>query len=78
MKIAVMGAAGRMGLELVRAVSAAPGCTLSGASERPGSAALGKDVGELAGLGHLGVAVSDNSEAVIAAAGAILDFTSAM
>lgn len=76
MKIAVMGAAGRMGLELVRAVCAAPRCTLSGASERPGSAALGKDAGELAGLGHLGVTVCDNADAVIAAADAILDFTS--
>jgi len=76
MKIAVMGAAGRMGLELVRAVHAAPGCTLSGASERPGSPLLGKDVGELAGLGALGIAISDNADQVIDAADAILDFTS--
>ncbi|HMN38317.1 MAG TPA: 4-hydroxy-tetrahydrodipicolinate reductase [Hyphomicrobium sp.] len=76
MKIAVMGAAGRMGLELVRAVCAASGCRLSGATEQPGAAAIGKDIGELAGLGPLGVTVSDNAVAVIRATDAILDFTS--
>lgn len=76
MKIAVMGAAGRMGLELVRAVSAVPGCTLSGATEQAGSKALGKDIGELAGLGPIGVKVTDDASGVIADAEAILDFTS--
>ena len=51
LKIAVTGAAGRMGRELVRAVHAAPGCVLAGAIEQPGSLALGQDAGLLAGLG---------------------------
>ena len=76
MKIAVMGAAGRMGQELLRAIAATPGCTISGGTEPHGSAAVGHDLGELAGLGRLGVAVSDDASAVVAASDAIIDFTS--
>ncbi|HVZ05525.1 4-hydroxy-tetrahydrodipicolinate reductase [Hyphomicrobium sp.] len=75
MKIAVMGAAGRMGRQLIAAIAAEPGCTLSGATEPAGSSMLGKDAGELAGLERLGVAVSSDTAAVIAAADAIVDFT---
>ena len=76
MKIAVMGAAGRMGRELLRAIDAAFGCEISGGTEPAGSAFVGKDLGDLAGLGHLGIAVSDDASAVIAQSDAILDFTS--
>jgi 4-hydroxy-tetrahydrodipicolinate reductase len=76
MKIAVMGAAGRMGHELVRAIAAEPDCTLSGATEREGSPLIGKDVGELAGLGANGVVITSDAAAVIAAADAYVDFTS--
>ena len=55
MKIAVMGAAGRMGRELVRAIAADPGCRLSGGTEAPGSPDVGRDLGELAGLGANGI-----------------------
>ena len=75
MKIAVMGAAGRMGRELVRAIAAQPGCSVSGATEAAGSSALGKDIGELAGLERIGVAVTSDAASVIAAADAIVDFT---
>ena len=75
MKIAVMGAAGRMGRELIRAIVAEPGCSISGATEAVGSPVLGKDIGVLAGLEPLGVAVSDDAAAVIAASDAIVDFT---
>jgi 4-hydroxy-tetrahydrodipicolinate reductase len=76
MKIAVMGAAGRMGRELLRAIAAAPGCEISGGTEPKGAAAVGQDLGELAGVGRLGIVVSDDAFAVIAGADAILDFTS--
>lgn len=76
MKIAVMGAAGRMGRELLRAVSSMEGCSVSGATEMPGSALLGRDAGELAGTGTLGIKVTDDTAAVIARSDAILDFTS--
>jgi 4-hydroxy-tetrahydrodipicolinate reductase len=75
MKIAVMGAAGRMGRELVRAIAAHPGCTISGATETAGSAMLGKDIGQLAGIEPLGVTVSSDAASVIAGADAVVDFT---
>jgi 4-hydroxy-tetrahydrodipicolinate reductase len=75
MKIAVMGAAGRMGRQLITAIAADPQCTVSGATEPAGSPAIGKDIGELAGLEPLGIAVSSDAAAVIAAADAIVDFT---
>ncbi|MBA2126181.1 4-hydroxy-tetrahydrodipicolinate reductase [Hyphomicrobium methylovorum] len=75
MKIAVMGAAGRMGRELILAIAAEPGCTVSGATESAGSPELGKDAGELAGTERLGVTVTSDAAAVIAAADAIVDFT---
>ena len=54
MRIAVMGAAGRMGQELVRAVHATPGCVVAGGVERPGAPMLGQDVGAVAGIGAVG------------------------
>ena len=75
MKIAIMGAAGRMGRELICAIAADPDCSISGATETAGSAVLGKDIGTLAGLDPIGIAVSDDAPAVIAAADAIVDFT---
>lgn len=75
MKIAVMGVAGRMGQELVRAVKETSSCTIVGAIEKPGSPALGADVGVLAGVGALGVPVTADAIDVIAKCEAILDFT---
>ncbi|HEX8666074.1 MAG TPA: 4-hydroxy-tetrahydrodipicolinate reductase, partial [Beijerinckiaceae bacterium] len=57
MRLVVVGAAGRMGRMLVRAVHEAEGCELSGAVEREGSIALGEDAGLLAGVGKSGVAI---------------------
>jgi hypothetical protein len=48
MRLVVVGAAGRMGRMLIKAIHEAPGCTLSAAIERPGSALLGEDAGVLA------------------------------
>ncbi|MGE0629097.1 MAG: 4-hydroxy-tetrahydrodipicolinate reductase [Hyphomicrobiaceae bacterium] len=74
-RIAVMGAAGRMGRELARAVAANGNCTLAGGIEAPGSEAVGQDIGELAGIGSIGVKVTDDPLALIATVDAILDFT---
>ena len=75
MKIAVMGAAGRMGRELVRTIHAAPGCVVAGAIEPEGSAALGQDAGMLAGVGELGVPVTSDALEIVAKVDGILDFT---
>ena len=75
MKIAVLGAAGRMGQALARAVAADPNCVLAGGIEAKGSPALGRDLGELAGLGPIGVAITDDPIPLFAAVDGVLDFT---
>lgn len=75
MKLVVVGAAGRMGQTLIRAITEVQGVTLCGATELPGSEALGRDSGELAGIGTNGVAITDNSLAAFAVADGVLDFT---
>jgi 4-hydroxy-tetrahydrodipicolinate reductase len=75
MKIGIVGAAGRMGRALVRAVCEAKGCRVVGATERAGNAALGQDAGTLAGLDALGVALTADTAALFKAADAVLDFT---
>ncbi|WP_106752769.1 4-hydroxy-tetrahydrodipicolinate reductase [Pannonibacter carbonis] len=75
MRLVVVGAAGRMGQALVRAISAMEGVTLSAAIEREGASALGKDAGELAGVGHLGIPVTDDPLTAFAASEGVLDFT---
>jgi 4-hydroxy-tetrahydrodipicolinate reductase len=73
--LAVAGASGRMGLNLIRAIHEIDGVHLAGALERPDSPALGRDAGELAGIGPAGVAVVDDPLPVLAGAEGVLDFT---
>jgi 4-hydroxy-tetrahydrodipicolinate reductase len=73
-KLCVVGAAGRMGQMLVRQIANHPDCTLVAATERAGNV-IGKDAGELAGVGKLNVAITDDAEAAIAASQAVIDFT---
>ena len=75
MRLIVSGAAGRMGQALVRAIHEAEGAELFGALERPGSGALGRDAGELAGVGPLGVAITDDPLPLVVEAEGLLDFT---
>jgi 4-hydroxy-tetrahydrodipicolinate reductase len=75
MKLAVMGAGGRMGLELIRAVHESDGCVVAGGTEASGSDAVGQDIGELAGVGALGVTVTDQPLELFTRIDGILDFT---
>ncbi len=75
MRLVVVGADGRMGRMLIRAVAQAEGCSLAAAIEREGSATLGQDAGTLAGLPALGVPVTDDPLRAFAAADGVLDFT---
>jgi 4-hydroxy-tetrahydrodipicolinate reductase len=75
MGLVVVGAAGRMGQTLIRAISAIEGARVAAAIERAGSPHLGKDAGELAGVGKLGVAISDDPLPAFAKADGVLDFT---
>jgi hypothetical protein len=73
--IGVVGASGRMGQMLIRTVTETVGVRLVAATERPGSAALGRDAGEVAGLGSLGVSIGDNPAALFHTADAVLEFS---
>ena len=75
MKIGIPGAAGRMGQTLTRQVAASDDCTVVAATEVADHPALGRDCGALAGIEPLGVAVTDDAEAMFRAADAVLDFT---
>lgn len=75
LRIAVTGAAGRMGKTLIEAIANAAGCRLTAAFERPGSSLIGADAGELAGLGKNGVSVSDDLEKAIAQFDVLIDFS---
>lgn len=74
LRVGIFGSTGRMGRMVARAVAETDGMTVAAGGDRPGSAHLGADLGELAGLGRLGVAVTDDIDAVLGGDVAI-DFT---
>lgn len=72
--VVIAGCTGRMGRALLEAVAAATDLRLKAALDRPGSPALGRDAGELAGA-PLGVAVTDDVAAALQDADVMIDFT---
>ncbi|MDZ5433380.1 4-hydroxy-tetrahydrodipicolinate reductase [Pseudomonas fluorescens] len=74
-RIAVMGAAGRMGKTLIEAVHQAPGAGLTAAVDRPDSTLVGADAGELAALGRIGVPLSGDLDRVVDEFDVLIDFT---
>lgn len=58
LRLAVNGAAGRMGQRVTALASADPGFEVVAALEAPGNPRLGVDAGELAGVGKLGVPIT--------------------
>ena len=74
-RVGITGCGGRMGRMLAAEVLASTGLTLTGGSEAPGSPVLGRDIGELAGSGPLGLAASADTGALFAAADVVIDFT---
>lgn len=76
MKIAVLGASGRMGQMLIRAVDEAAGATLVGVTERDGHDWAGRDLGEAMGGAASGVIVETDPLEVFSKAEAVIDFTS--
>ncbi len=74
--VVIAGAAGRMGQANLKAVLATEGLAIGGALEKPGSDAIGKDIGTLAGLEPLGVSVTDDIATALEGADIVLDFTS--
>ena len=75
MRIAVVGASGRMGLCLIKAAALTKNAELAVAVSRPDSLAIGRDAGELAGISVTGVKVVDNLAAVADQFDVLIDFT---
>ena len=74
-RVAVTGAAGRMGRTLIQAINETDQVTLGAAFERAGISLIGSDAGELAGVGKLGVLVADDVTAHIDAFDVLIDFS---
>ncbi len=68
-RVAIIGAAGRMGRELCRAALETEGIELIGGTEEPGTPEVGADLGELCGVGRIGVTATtdppDEAEALV-------------
>jgi 4-hydroxy-tetrahydrodipicolinate reductase len=73
--ITIVGASGRMGKMLLRAVAEAEHCHLVGAVARDGSDLLGQDAGAVAGLAPNGVYLVADPAGAIAKSDAVIDFT---
>ncbi len=76
LRIAITGAAGRMGKTLIEACQQTDGCEMSAAIERPGISLIGADAGELAGVGTLNVKLVDDIRQVVDDFDTLIDFTS--
>jgi 4-hydroxy-tetrahydrodipicolinate reductase len=74
-RIAVMGAAGRMGKTLIEAVQLVDGARLSAAIDRADSSLVGADVGELVAQGKIGINLSGDLVAVLDQFDVLIDFT---
>jgi len=74
-KVAVMGAAGRMGKALIQAINEDPQTELTAGIVEPSSTLVGVDLGELAGIGKLGVAASGSVKGSLDAFEVLIDFT---
>ena len=75
-KIAVCGAAGRMGQRIISSIVESEGVLFCGALERPGHQHAGQDAGLAAGCGSLGVMISDDLNSIVAGCDVLIDFTS--
>jgi len=72
----VVGAAGRMGGTVVRTIHETDGIEVKGAVERPDHPLLDHDVGQVAGLGEIGIPLMGDLERVIEKGDVVIDFTS--
>jgi 4-hydroxy-tetrahydrodipicolinate reductase len=77
MKLALHGASGRMGLAITRLAHEKPGIEIVGAACSSEDPRLGRDLGELAGLGALGVVTSPDVSSSLLGADVVIDFSTA-
>jgi 4-hydroxy-tetrahydrodipicolinate reductase len=77
MRIALHGATGRMGQAIVRLVHEKREGQIVGAIAAPDVIEQGRDVGEVAGIGHIGVAVTHDHAIGLLGADVVIDFSHA-
>ena len=75
--VIVIGAPGKMGRRLLDLIRLDPELELVGALAHSAHPALGKDVGELAGIGPVGISLDDDLAAMLPKADVIIDFSRA-
>jgi len=75
-RLAITGAAGRMGRALIESSQGMPAVTLTAAIEHLASSAVGHDAGELVGRGRLGVTIVSSIADVLGQFDVLVDFTS--
>ncbi len=75
MRVAIVGASGRMGKSLIQAVCQVESLTFNAATERADSSLIGADAGEVAGVGKQAVVITDDLMKVIDQFDLVIDFT---
>lgn len=78
MKLAIFGASGRMGQAITRLAAAASDIQIVGAIAGPNDPAVGRDVGEISGIGTVGVEVTSDVAAGLLGADVVIDFSTAV
>ena len=74
-RMGVIGCGGRMGRMLVTEIAASEDCALSGGTAAPGSTHVGSDLGELAGIGRIGLAAGNAPGELIRASDVVIEFS---
>ena len=75
-RMGVVGCGGRMGRILVAEIATTEGCAVAGGSEAPGSGYVNQDIGELAGVGRIGIPIGEAVDKLIGSSDVVLEFTS--
>lgn len=74
-RVVIVGASGRMGQALLRVAGEFPQARITGAVASAGSSSLGRDAGVLAGMAPMGIEVTSDLPATLAAADVAIDFS---
>ena len=77
MKLAIFGATGRMGLAIARLAHADPEVEIVGGACSASDPGHGRDIGELAGIGSIGVVTTADVASALLGADAVIDFSTA-
>jgi len=77
MRLAIFGVTGRMGLAVARLAHEDPNVEIVGGACAPSDPGHGRDIGELAGIGSIGVVTTADIASSLLGADAVIDFSTA-